>query len=205
MIFVLKLTGYFLLWTLYSYTIHYLAHTKIRYNFLKYFHLKHHAYDYGESFFPPWHDYFFWFGHIKSSMDVYITFTLPLVLLAMFDPLYGVILLVFHYFYEVFLSRNVLDHNPRIKGWITKIIPIGSFHLMHHRHAKCNYSFFITLWDHVFRTNDVEVLGQRNTKEEARKKVANERHQEIELALNVKKYRKEQNERKGKKSEKEPA
>lgn len=164
MIFALKLTGYFLLWTLYSYTIHVIAHSQMKYNFLKYFHIKHHAYNYGDSKLPPWHDYFFWFGDIRTSMDVYITFTLPLIVLAIFEPLYGSLLLVFHYLYEVFLSRNVLDHNPKITGTITKLFPIGSFHLTHHHYARCNYSFFLTLWDFLFGTNDDKVLAEQRAK-----------------------------------------
>lgn len=101
---------------------------------------------------PPWHDYFFWFGNFRSSMDVYITFTLPLLALLAFSPKYGTPLLAFHYIYEVFLSRNVLDHNPKIKGKITNYIPIGTYHLLHHRNVKCNYSFFITIWDRIFGT-----------------------------------------------------
>lgn len=170
MIFVLKLVGYFLLWTLWSYTMHVIAHTNFKYNFIRYFHLKHHAYNYGDSNLPPWHDYFFWFGEWRSSMDVYITFTIPLIILTIFDPVYGGILLAFHYVYEVFLSRNVLDHNPNITGNITRFIPIGKFHLCHHRNVKCNFSFYITLWDYLFRTNDARVLKKRYERQQQRQK-----------------------------------
>jgi sterol desaturase/sphingolipid hydroxylase (fatty acid hydroxylase superfamily) len=162
----LKLIVYFLLWTLYSYSVHVFAHSRSRFNFLKYFHNRHHAYNYGDSKVPPWHDYFFWFGDWRSSIDVYITFTLPLIVLTIFEPVCGGILLAFHYLYEVFLSKNVLDHNENIDGPVTKVVPIGTFHLAHHKYVKCNYSFFITLWDHVFGTTqdrlaDRIVLKQR--------------------------------------------
>jgi sterol desaturase/sphingolipid hydroxylase (fatty acid hydroxylase superfamily) len=153
MIFAAKLAGYFLLWGLWAYGMHMLAHSHWRrYNFVRYFHLKHHQYEYGASMLPPWHDYLFWFGSWRSSMDVYQTFTIPLIALAFFDPPYGYTLLGFHYVYEVFLSRNVLDHNPSIHGRITRFIPIGEYHLRHHRNVRCNYSFYLTFWDHVFGT-----------------------------------------------------
>jgi sterol desaturase/sphingolipid hydroxylase (fatty acid hydroxylase superfamily) len=153
MIFALKLVGYFLLWGLWSYGMHALAHSRWRrWNFIRYCHLKHHQYDYGGSMWPPWHDYLFWFGNWRSSMDVYLTFTVPLIGLAFYDPVYGGILLAFHYIYEVFLSRNVLDHNPNIRGPITKFIPIGEYHVRHHRNVRCNFAFYLTVWDHLFGT-----------------------------------------------------
>jgi sterol desaturase/sphingolipid hydroxylase (fatty acid hydroxylase superfamily) len=156
-----KLIGYFFLWSLWGYVMHRIAHINVRFNVLKYFHLKHHAYNYGDSRMPPWHDYFFWFGCWRSSMDVYLTFTLPLVILAFYDPTYGLTLLAFHYVYEVFLSRNVLDHNPNIRGWITRVVPIGEFHLQHHRNFRGNYSFYITLWDYLFGSYDKKVYARR--------------------------------------------
>lgn len=170
MIFVLKLIMYFLLWTLWSYTMHVLAHIKHKKNFLHKIHLAHHRYDYGESKWPPWHDYFLWFGWWKETLDVWITFTLPIIVLIIFDPVYGVILFVFHYIYEIFLSRNVLDHNPNITSKITNIIPIGVFHMKHHKYYECNYSFFITLWDFLFKTNDKRMMEKREKRRLERKK-----------------------------------
>jgi len=157
----LKLAIYFLLWTLYSYTMHVIAHIRHKRNFLNKLHLAHHRYDYGDSKWPPWHDYFFWFGGWKETLDVWITFTLPIIVLIVFDPVYGVCLFAFHYVYEIFLSRNVLDHNPNLSGKYTKVIPVGQFHLKHHKFYKCNYSFFISIWDYLFGTNDTRVLKHR--------------------------------------------
>ena len=166
MILGLKLIGYFLLWGLWSYGMHVFAHSPVRrrFNFMKYLHVKHHAYDYGPGKWPPWHDYLFWFGSWRSSLDVYLTFTLPLVGLALFDPVPGLILLGFHYVYEVFLSRNVLDHNPDITGAVTRWIPIGAYHMRHHADVHCNFSFYLTLWDHVFGTTEARVLGRRQAR-----------------------------------------
>lgn len=163
MLLVVKLIVYFMLWGLWAYGMHVFAHSRVkrRFNFMKYLHFKHHAYNYGASKWPPWHDYLFWFGDWRSSMDVYITFTLPLVALALYDPLPGCILLGFHYIYEVFLSRNVLDHNPDITGPITKVIPIGSYHMRHHRDVHCNFSFYVTFWDHLFGTTEAKVQSRR--------------------------------------------
>lgn len=157
----MKLSGYFLCWTLYSYVIHYIAHCNFKYNFVQTCHKVHHAYNYGTKRTPLLADYFFWFGSWRGSLDVWITFTLPLILLVFIDFECGVILLVFHYFYEIFLSKSVLDHNPKIKGALTNFIPIGVFHLKHHINAKCNYSFYLTVWDYLFQTNDEKILTKR--------------------------------------------
>jgi sterol desaturase/sphingolipid hydroxylase (fatty acid hydroxylase superfamily) len=169
MIFAIKLFGYFLLWTLWSYAIHALAHSKLRrrFNLVKLVHVKHHAYDYGASKWPPWHDYLFWFGDWRSSMDIYIMFTIPLIVLTIFDPAYGGTLLGFHYFYELFLARNVLDHNPDITGPITKVLAIGNYHLGHHREVHCNFSFFFTFWDHVFGTTQARLQRRRSRARQA--------------------------------------
>lgn len=166
MILAAKLILYFLLWGLWSYGMHVFAHSRVRrrFNFMKTLHFKHHAYNYGASKWPPWHDYFFWFGDWRSSMDVYVTFTIPLVVLALLDPVPGCILLGFHYVYEVFLSRNVLDHNPNITGPITKLVPIGIYHMRHHRDVHCNFAFYLTLWDHVFGTTEARLQSRRDAR-----------------------------------------
>jgi sterol desaturase/sphingolipid hydroxylase (fatty acid hydroxylase superfamily) len=162
MLFAVKLTGYFLLWSLWSYGVHVLAHSKLRrFNLPKYVHRKHHGYRYEKRVFPPWHDYFFWFGDWRSSLDVYITFTIPLIALAFYEPVYGGILLGFHYIYEVFLSRDVLDHNPNLKGSFTRYIPVGVYHMAHHRDLRCNFSFYLTVWDFLFRTDRESVLQRQ--------------------------------------------
>lgn len=177
-IFFVKLLVYFFLWTLYSYTIHVIAHLNFRFNFLKYIHVKHHSYKYTGLKWPPLSDYFFWFGGLRASLDVWITFTLPLLLLLFIEFDVALTLLVFHYFYEVFLSRDILDHNPNITGKITRFIPIGSFHMKHHKYYKCNYSLFITFWDYLFRTTD-SCLDARN------KKIREARHAHTSKAENV--------------------
>ncbi|MEM9482197.1 MAG: sterol desaturase family protein [Cyanobacteria bacterium P01_F01_bin.116] len=151
-------------WTLYSYTIHVIAHKNFKYNFLRKIHLPHHAYKYKALKWPPLHDYVFWFGSWKGTLDVWVTFTLPLIILFFFEPQVALVLLVFHYIYEVFLSRDILDHNPHLKGVITRFIPIGEYHLKHHKNYRCNYAFFITLWDYIFKTDSVNVQRQRKAR-----------------------------------------
>lgn len=161
MIFALKLVGFFLLWTLYSHLMHVLAHMDFKYNWLRYCHLEHHNYDYGQRLWPPLGDFFFWFGTVKGTVDVWVVFTLPLIVLYFWEPEVALVLLVFHYFYEVFCSKNLLDHNPKIDGWITRIIPIGTYHLQHHSNHKCNYSFYISLWDNLFGTTDKQLAAKK--------------------------------------------
>ena len=69
---VLKVIGYFFLWTLYSYICHVIAHVRFKYNFLQYFHMKHHAYNYDDKFWPAWHDYFFFGSVIFVHLWMYI-------------------------------------------------------------------------------------------------------------------------------------
>ncbi|MGQ4665510.1 sterol desaturase family protein [Metabacillus halosaccharovorans] len=152
MILLVKLVIYFLIWSLYSYVIHRIAHIPSKKNPLLKIHLVHHRVKYDDSFLPEWPNFFFWFGSWRASLDVWITLTLPVVIIAIIDPVPGVILLVFHYFYEVFLAGNVVDHNPNIKGKITRYFAIGQYHVRHHEVYRANYGFFITLWDRLFGT-----------------------------------------------------
>lgn len=130
--------------------------------------MPHHSYNYGVSKWPPIEDYFFWFGSWKSTLDVWIVFTLPLVALLFVNRDVAIVLLIFHYIYEVFLSKNVLDHNPKITSKITKIIPVGIFHLDHHKYFKCNYSFYISLWDYLFGTTRNDMMTRVNRKKAQR-------------------------------------
>ncbi|WP_254659860.1 sterol desaturase family protein [Paenibacillus sp. KS1] len=165
MLVIVKVIAYFFLWTLYSYSVHRLAHIPHKKNFLYKIHIVHHRVKYGDSNWPEFSNYFFWFGSFKASLDIWLTLTLPLIVLVFIDPVPGGILLGFHYVYEVFLAGKVVDHNPRIRGIITRWLSIGAYHLKHHDLYKCNYSFFITLWDHIFQTTDKKFLGVRGAKE----------------------------------------
>jgi len=152
MIILTKLIVYFLIWSLYSYIIHRIAHIPNKKNPLLKIHVVHHRVEYDDSILPSWPNFFFWFGSWRASLDVWITLTLPVVVIAIIDPIPGLILLAFHYFYEIFFASNVIDHNPNIKGKITKFFAIGQYHVKHHEVYRSNYGFFITLWDHLFGT-----------------------------------------------------
>ena len=146
----------FLLWTFMIYWLHRWAHISHRLNPLWQIHRAHHAIIYlGKQptvLRPRWYQYFFWLGDWRASIDVIISMTLPAILIACIWPRYGIPLLVFHYFYEVFFSEYVLDHNPRIQGKITQIFAWGDFHLFHHMAPRKNFCLIITLWDRVFGT-----------------------------------------------------
>ncbi|TCP67302.1 sterol desaturase family protein [Baia soyae] len=154
MVFVLKLVGYYLLCNLYSYVMHRLAHIPSKKNPLFIIHREHHKnkYDDAKPSLPDWPNYFLWFGNLHATLDVWITLTLPHIIVIWLDPIPGLVLFVIHYFYEVFLAATVLDHNPRIKGPITKFLAVGEYHMNHHYHVKGNYGFYITFWDFVFGT-----------------------------------------------------
>jgi sterol desaturase/sphingolipid hydroxylase (fatty acid hydroxylase superfamily) len=144
----------FFLWTLIIYILHRLAHIKHKFNFLYWVHISHHKVNY----FKPenrkfkWHYLFFYFGGILETLDVLLILTLPALLIYLIDPKHGLYILFIHYFYEVFLSEGLLDHNPRVEGKITNFFSWGKYHLAHHKSWKYNFSLMITLWDYVFKT-----------------------------------------------------
>ncbi len=146
--------GLFLLWTLFIYCLHRLAHYRNKFNLLYKIHLYHHKVDYYNEANRKFHWYylFFYFGGIRETLDVIFMLTLPAVFIYLLFPQYGIYILAFHYLYEVFLSEGALDHNPRIRGPATRFFSWGQYHLIHHKTWKFNYSLIITLWDYVFYT-----------------------------------------------------
>ncbi len=145
----------FLLWTFCSYWIHRCAHIHSHKNPLWLVHVAHHRIPYFKVQpvrKPALGQYFFWLGDLLTSLDVIMALTLPIVVITFIWPEYGIPLLIFHYFYEVYLSEGVLDHNGRLTGNITRYFAWGSYHLYHHADLNKNYGLMITLWDKVFGT-----------------------------------------------------
>jgi sterol desaturase/sphingolipid hydroxylase (fatty acid hydroxylase superfamily) len=146
-----------LVWTFTSYWLHRISHISHSKNPLWHIHRAHHKIPYlGEptgSIFPRIGQFFMWLGTWRTSLDVIIVLTIPAVIIAIVAPRYGIPILIFHYFYEVFCSEYALDHNPRIKGFVTKIFAWGDFHLYHHMSPKNNFGLIITFWDRVFGTS----------------------------------------------------
>jgi sterol desaturase/sphingolipid hydroxylase (fatty acid hydroxylase superfamily) len=153
MLYATHLAAAFLVWTLWSYAVHVAAHSRLAaFRPLRRVHRAHHAVRYGPNRWPTWPTYLLWFGSWRATLDVLITFTAPLIGLSLVAPRIGVPLLVFHYIYEVFLAGSVLDHNPVITGPITQVVAIGAFHMRHHASPSCNFGFYVTAWDRLFRT-----------------------------------------------------
>ena len=156
LLYMLGLAGCFLLWTFVIYCLHRLSHIHHPANPLWRIHVAHHKIPYLHSEqrqrWPSLGQYFFWLGDWKTSLDVFLVMTVPLIIISIIWPQYGIPLLVFHYLYEVFLSESVLDHNPHVKGRITRWFAWGDFHLHHHIDMKSNYGLMITLWDRLFGT-----------------------------------------------------
>lgn len=151
---VLGIAGCFLLWTFLVYWIHRLSHIEASWNPLWRIHRVHHAIDYSKPrvrLLRP--SLVFWFGSIAATADILISITLPLVLVVLIWPSYGIWLLPFHYLYEGIFSERILDHNPRITGRITRYLSIGRYHMRHHGNKAVNFSIYITLWDRLFRTS----------------------------------------------------
>jgi sterol desaturase/sphingolipid hydroxylase (fatty acid hydroxylase superfamily) len=144
----------FMIWTLLVYIVHRLAHIRHRFNFLYHLHLYHHKINYlsAENRQFRWYYILFYFGGVYETLDVVCMLTIPALIVYSIFPVLGVYLLLLHYAYEVFLSEGTLDHNPEIRGKVTKVFAWGKYHLAHHKSWKYNYSLIITLWDWVFQT-----------------------------------------------------
>jgi len=147
----------FLIWTLIAYCIHRAAHIRSKANLLWYIHKAHHQKDYKNQrpSWPQWYEYFFCFGTTRRTLDIWIVFVIPLIVVTTVVGGKSWTLLPLYYLYEVFLADTVVEHNPKITGAITRFLSIGQYHLKHHAKPRVNYSFFIPLWDYVFGTCDI--------------------------------------------------
>jgi len=150
-----RLFSIYLLWTLYIYWIHRLAHYKTKWNFLFYLHRDHHKLVLPQEIeAPTWYSYFFIRSTWKNTVDNFVSITLPLVILLFYDRSHGLPLFIYSYIYETFLADGILDHNVHIKGKICNIFAFGRFHINHHLNVKKNFSLYISIWDFVFKTAD---------------------------------------------------
>ncbi|MEJ0062639.1 MAG: sterol desaturase family protein [Alphaproteobacteria bacterium] len=160
---ILEFAAAFFLSTFFSYWMHRLAHVHKPWNPLWINHKPHHQIKYDEHtpvMVYDWREFIFWFGTWKQTLDVWITDTIPTILAACIIGGAGWYILAFHYFYHVFLSGGLLEHNVKIKGPITRILACGQFHMQHHRKFDRNFGFVIGLWDYVFRTYDLGYMQQ---------------------------------------------
>ena len=142
-----------LLWTGMAYIIHRLAHWRGSCSILYRLHAVHHGPRYaGGSGQLRWHHFLLCFGSPAETLDIWITLTLPALLICLVLPMQGLLLFMFHYFYEIFCSDGQLDHNPNLSGPITRTFAWGDYHLRHHRDPSRNYGLILTVWDYVFST-----------------------------------------------------
>lgn len=163
MMWTFKLVGVFLLWTFIIYWMHRLAHVRAPFNPLYRIHQGHHQQKYDGTRQGFKIEYLWWnFGELRLAVDIIITQTIPLLILTWFFPSQGLVLLVFHYLYEVFLSEDYLDHNIHIQGDVTRFFAWGRFHMTHHHKPKYNYCLMVTLWDFLFRTAEWKPLRELN-------------------------------------------
>ena len=156
MIGVAEFFGAFMLWTLWSYGVHRLAHVHHKKNPLWHMHKPHHRNNYNlpRPLIENWKVFLLWFGDFKKTADVWVVFTLPSIALAALIGGGAWFLPIFHYLYEVFLADQIFEHNPKIKGKITRYVACGAYHLHHHKKFTANYGFFLTFWDKLFNTAD---------------------------------------------------
>ncbi len=172
LVYLVGLLACFGLWTFVIYWLHRWSHVHHRLNPLWWIHRAHHAEPYlREDSHPKWPtlgQFLFWLGGFRLSLDVVLVMTLPLLVIAWLWPKYAVPLLLFHYFYEVFLSESVLDHNPRITNRLTRWFAWGDFHLHHHVNLKKNYGLMLGLWDFLFGTAEAPAAGASLARIQAR-------------------------------------
>ena len=156
--FIGGMLGTLLLWTFCIYWIHRIGHIQHPKNIFWDIHKAHHQipyFDKEKQYMPDPGQWFWWLGDWRTSLDVFISMTTPLLVITYFWPQYGVWWLIFHYFYEIFLSEDVLDHNVDCKGWYTRYMAWGDAHLYHHINLYKNYAIITNLWDYVFGTFEV--------------------------------------------------
>lgn len=147
--FLLALLG----WLGLAYGIHRLAHWPARWNRLQRLHAVHHAPAYfSRARTLRWHHFLLCFGSPAETLDIWITLTLPALLVCLAFPAQGPLLLVLHYAYEIVCSDQLLDHNPDLVGPITRLFAWGDYHLRHHRNPSRNFGLILTVWDHTFGT-----------------------------------------------------
>ena len=157
-LFLLRFTCWFLLWTFCEYWMHRLMHVSSPYNILYRMHRSHHLTPYAvltdKKYRWPKLSYFiFFFDNIHETLEIIVGETIPALCIYYCDPECGILLLAFHYVYEILATDSLLEHNPDISlHSVIKYCAVGQFHLEHHRLPSYNYGFTITLWDHVFKT-----------------------------------------------------
>jgi hypothetical protein len=89
-----------LLWLGLAYGIHRLAHWSVPWNALHRWHAHHHSPQY---FRRPqrfrWHHLLLCFASPQETFDIWVTLTLPALLVCLIWPAQGALLLAFHYAY----------------------------------------------------------------------------------------------------------
>ncbi|WP_084627959.1 sterol desaturase family protein [Elstera litoralis] len=146
----------FVLWSLCAYGIHRLGHFNHPFNPMFRIHMKHHKVQYGRGnhryHWPECAHFFLWFGDFKASADVWITLLLPAITLSIIFQETNYFMIIIVYLYEVFLSENLLDHNPEVDTIFDILFAVGVFHLRHHKSPAFNFGLYTNLWDHIFLT-----------------------------------------------------
>ena len=173
-----------LLWTLFYYILHRVAHIRHKYNWLHKLHIIHHRTDYrkGGSRFKP-QFLLFYFGDVRVTLDTLCMMTLPLTAITFVFPQQGLWVLLWHYINEAFLAERILEHNPRLLGRVTRVFAWGTFHLKHHKNPKTNYGLLITLWDRLFGTASVETRNSATAVPHIVQLQASESVQDIERQI----------------------
>jgi sterol desaturase/sphingolipid hydroxylase (fatty acid hydroxylase superfamily) len=164
---LLRLTFWFMLWTLAEYWLHRLMHVSHRLNPLWYVHRLHHAIPLdvltdAQFSIPKWHYFIWWFDNWHETLEIVIGETIPALLIYALDPECGYYLLIFHYVYELLATDSLLEHNSRISNeTIISNFAVGQFHLEHHRRPHKNFGFTISWWDHLFGTFSLPTGGSK--------------------------------------------
>ena len=156
--FYIRLGFWFLIWTCAEYWMHRLMHWRSPYNFLYFIHHEHHKIPYTEVTdkkhrWPKLIYFIFYFDNIHETLEIILGETIPALLIYFIDPECGLLVLIFHYFYEIMATDSLLEHNAQISSKsVVSVFAVGQFHLEHHRRSEKNFGFTITLWDHIFGT-----------------------------------------------------
>jgi len=144
-LYLLRLAGYYLVWTFAIYILHRAAH---HIPILWQFHRYHHMTSYkGQWEFSLW-NLVLWFNDWHSTISQWILEVIPTIVLLVVSPEAWPIGLLY-YIDGCCLSQGVTTHNPRI---CLPGLAMGRYHLRHHANLRVNYDQNTHFWDWVFGT-----------------------------------------------------
>lgn len=145
---LLKLITQFMVWTAVVYFMHRVVHLYPK--TIGVFHLSHHRYvnkNYNDLGWH-WSNLFLYNDNWSSTIDLWITEVIPLIVLCFMFNDYT--LLFLYWVWASFIQERIEHlHDLNLYPFLTS----GKWHMKHHSESKYNYGVFLPIWDVLLRTN----------------------------------------------------